>query len=177
MWTSPFDGILGQYVLTARSTYHDNRRASASPFRTVFDRFCSHGEDSRREGKKKAGGPGGGSPPAKPLTGVSEGALAPQLKTRGSGGQRPQPKVFGFLFLFLKQIEKLKRITVSHTQIFIISYFQIFRHRVTRQTKSVIFRSKDRVQIRRSKRLANDTYGTKRIRVPILVAQPQQQPK
>ena len=48
-----------------------------------------------------------------------------------------------------------------------------FRHRVTRQTKSVIFRSKDHVQIRRSKRLANDNLGTKRIRVPILVAEPE----
>jgi len=50
-------------------------------------------------------------------------------------------------------------------------------HRVTRQTKSVIYRSKDHVQIRRSKRLATDCFGTKRIRVPILVAEPQPQQK
>ena len=62
---------------------------------------CSAGRPVGRPGgarvvrgeKKNAGGPGGGSPPAKPVKGgVWGGAKLPQPKFGGSGGQRPPAK-------------------------------------------------------------------------------------
>ena len=62
-------------------------------------------------GKKNAGGPGGGSPPAKPVKGGSGGAKPPQPKFGGSGGQRPPAKIFSKK----RKIEKTKNTqTVKH---------------------------------------------------------------
>jgi len=46
--------------------------------------------------------------------------------------------------------------------------------RLTRQTKSTITRSKQHVKLRRSRRLINESYGTRQLRVPVLVAEAQQ---